>query len=247
MLSDALFKKMLVLIGLSFLFVACSLYKPSTGRLRFVTKANCLSQRAVTAHDNIDNAAAVATIVTKKQELIVPFDDSVVLSQSSVNKVPIQVSTISSLKNAIELKKKQNTKGTKHKLQTTAVERSNSEKLKAAKNAFLAESIIYAVLSVLSLPFSLLILTWGGSIFGFVITALGVAATILSIALFIRAKKLLTAYKEYEAHQQDYYGVDAAAKPKMKGDPTVLYVLSRVGLVPIVLVFTLIVFTLLIL
>jgi hypothetical protein len=247
MLSDALFKKMLVLIGLSFLFVACSLYKPSTGRLRFVTKANSLSQRAVTANDNIDNGTAVATIVAKKQELIVPFDDSVVVSQISVNKVPIQVSTISSLKNAIELKKKQNTKGTKHKLQTTAVERSNSEKLKAAKNAFLAESIIYAVLSVLSLPFSLLILTWGGSIFGFVITTLGVAATILSIALFIRVKKLLTAYKEYEAHQQDYDGVDAAAKPKMKGDPTVLYVLSRVGLVPIVLVFTLIVFTLLIL
>jgi len=247
MLSDALFKKMLVLIGLSFLFVACSFYKPSTGRLRFVMKANCLSQRAVTANDNIDNGTAVATIVAKKQELIVPYDDSVVLSQSSINKAPIQVSTISSLKNAIELKKKQNTKGTKHKLQTTAVERSNSEKLKAAKNAFLAESIIYAVLSVLSLPFSLLILTWGGSIFGFVITALGVAATILSITLFIRAKKLLTAYKEYEAHQQDYDGVDAAAKPKMKGDPTVLYVLSRVGLVPIVLVFTLIVFTLLIL
>jgi hypothetical protein len=215
--------------------------------LQFVTKAKCLSQRAVTAHDNIDNAAAVATIVTKKQELIVPFDDSVVLSQSSINKVPIQVSTISSLKNAIELKKKQDAKVAKHKLQSTAVERLNSEKLKAAKNAFLAESIIYAVLSVLSLPFSLLILTWGGSIFGFVITALGVAATILSIALFIRAKKLLTAYKEYEAHQQDYDGVDAAAKPKMKGDPTVLYVLSRVGLVPIVLVFTLIVFTLLIL
>jgi hypothetical protein len=201
----------------------------------------------VTVHDNIDNAAAVATIVTKKQELIVPFDDSVVLSQSSINKVPIQVSTISSLKNAIELKKKQDTKVAKHKLQSTAVERSNSEKLKAAKNTFLAESFIYAVLSILSLPFSLLILTWGGSIFGFVITALGVAATILSIALFIRAKKLLTAYKEYEAHQQDYDGVDAAAKPKMKGDPTVLYVLSRVGLVPIVLVFTLIVFTLLIL
>jgi hypothetical protein len=215
--------------------------------LRFVTKANSLSQRAVTANDNIDNGTAVATIVAKKQELIVPYDDSVVVSQISVNKVPIQVSTISSLKNAIELKKKQNTKGTKHKLQTTAVERSNSEKLKAAKNAFLAESIIYAVLSVLSLPFSLLILTWGGSIFGFVITTLGVAATILSIALFIRVKKLLTAYKEYEAHQQDYDGVDAAAKPKMKGDPTVLYVLSRVGLVPIVLVFTLIVFTLLIL
>ncbi len=247
MLSNALFKKMLVLIGLSFLFVACSFYKPSTGRLRFVMKANCLSQRAVTANDNIDNGTAVATIVAKKQELIVPYDDSVVLSQSSINKVPIQVSTISLLKNAIELKTKQDTKVLKHKLQSTAVERSNSEKLKAAKNAFLAESIIYAVLSVLSLPFSLLFLTWGGSIFGFVITALGVVATILSIALFIRAKKLLTAYNEYEAHQQDYDGVDASAKPEMKGDPKALYILSRVGLVPIVLVFTLIVFTLLIL
>ena len=136
MLSDALFKKMLLLIGLSFLFVACSLYKPSTGRLRFVTKANCLSQRAVTANDNIDNGTAVATIVAKKQELIVPYDDSVVLSQSSINKAPIQVSTISSLKNAIELKNNRDTKVAKHKLQTTAVERSNSEKLKAAKNAF---------------------------------------------------------------------------------------------------------------
>lgn len=244
MLSNALFKKILVLIGLSFLFVACSLYKPSTGRLRFVMKANSLSQRAVTAYDNIDNGTAVATIVAKKQELIVSYDDSVVLSQSSINKVPIQVCTISLLKNAIELKTKQDTKVLKHKLQSTAVERSNTEKLKSAKNAFLAESIIYAVLSVLSLPFSLLILTWGGSIFGFVITALGVVATILSITLFIRAKKLLTAYNEYEAHQHDYDGADSAAKPEMKGDPKALYILSRVGLVPIILLFTLVIFTL---
>ena len=247
MLSNTLFKKMLVLIGLSFLFVACSLYKPSTGRLRFVTKANCVSQRAVTANDNIDNGTAVATIVAKKQELIVPYDDSVVLSQSSINKVPIQVSIISLLKNAIELKTKQDTKVLKHKLQSTAVERSNTEKLKSAKNAFLAESIIYFVLSVLSIPFAVLILTWGSSIFGFVITGLGVIATILSIALYIRVKKLLKAYSEYEAHQHDYDGADSAAKPEMKGDPKALYILSRVGLVPIVLVFTLIIFTLLIL
>jgi len=247
MLSVALFKKMLVLIGLSILSVGCGNYKTSTGRLKFVTEAHCQSQRVEKPHINSNNEKGVAIIVTKKQELSFRIVDSADLSGTPIDKSPVQIRTISSLKNTIELKTKQDTKVVKHTLQLTYVEQSNSEKLKAAKNAFLAESIIYAVLSVLSLPFSLLILTWGGSIFGFVITALGVAATILSIALFIRTKKLLTAYKEYEAHQQDYDGVDAAAKPKMKGDPTVLYVFSRVGLVPIVLVLTLIVFTLLIL
>ena len=244
---SANFKKMFLLTGIVLLFVGCSLSKISTGRLHFVAKGSCLNQVAEMPHNNSKKEIAAAAIASKKQAFTLPLVDSTVSSQGNVKKDPIQQRTGNALKNTIELKTKRYRNVANHRQQFPYIERSNSEKLKAAKNAFLAESIIYAVLSVLSLPFSLLILTWGGSIFGFVITALGVVATILSIALFIRAKKLLMAYNEYEAHQQDYDDADSAAKPEMKGDPKALYILSRVGLVPIVLVFILIIFTLLIL
>ena len=238
---------MFLLTGIGLLFVGCSLSKISTGRLQYVAKGSCLNQVAEMPYNNSKKEIAAAAIGSKKQAFTLPLVDSTVSSQGNVKKDPIQQRTGNALKNTIELKTKRYRNVANHRHQFPYIERSNTEKLKSAKNAFLAESIIYFVLSVLSIPFAVLILTWGSSIFGFVITGLGVIATILSIALYIRVKKLLKAYSEYEAHQHDYDGADSAAKPEMKGDPKALYILSRVGLVPIVLVFALIVFTLLIL
>ena len=227
-----------------FFLVSCSLSKISTGRLQFVAKGSCLNQVDETPLNDSKKEIDAAAIVSKKQALTFPLVDSTVTSQVNINKNPTQLKTSNTLKNAIELKTKRHINLANYQQQFPYIERSNTEKLKSAKNAFLAESIIYFVLSVLSIPFAVLILTWGSSIFGFVITGLGVIATILSIALYILVKKLLKAYSEYEAHQHDYDGADSAAKPELKGDPKALYILSRVGLVPIIILFTLVIFTL---
>ncbi len=241
---SANFKKIFLLTGIGVLFVSCSLSKISTGRLQYVAKGSCLNQVAEMPYNNSKKEIAAAAIGSKKLAFTLPLVDSTVSSQGNVKKDPIQQKTGNPLKNTIELKTKRYRNVANPRQQFPYIERSNTEKLKSAKNAFLAESIIYFVLSVLSIPFAVLILTWGSSIFGFVITGLGVIATILSIALYIRVKKLLKAYSEYEAHQHDYDGADSAAKPEMKGDPKALYILSRVGLVPIVILFTLVIFTL---
>lgn len=239
MLPEVLFKPHLLLFSLSLLFVGCGLSKSSAGRLQYVSKSNCTPKGS--------NTSAVATPKIKDQRSI-PLEVSKETQghnyPTSFVAAPIHNKETPAIKNIISLKSAVHKKTGGHRKHSSNSERSNSEKLKSAKSLFLAESIIYSVLSVLSIPFALLILTWGGSILGFVITGLGITAAILSIALFIRVKKLLKAYNEYEAHQFDYDGADAAAKPEMKGNPKALYVLSRVGLVPIILVFTLVIFTL---